>query len=57
MFDEHIRDVPGEPMLARFVSETHTFPSFNCIAVKAHASIAAPSGGAVHGGKADTLGN
>lgn len=39
LLDEHICDVPSEPMLARFVSETDTLPSFDyrSVAVNAHA--------------------
>ena len=39
--DEHICDMPSEPMLARFVAEADTLPSFDYggIAVNAHACV------------------
>ena len=38
LLDEHICDVPSEPMLARFASETDTLASFDygCTALYAH---------------------
>ena len=41
LLDEHISDMPSEPMLASFVAQTDTLPSFDysCIAVTAYARI------------------
>jgi hypothetical protein len=41
LLGEHICDVPSEPMLARFVSETNTLLSFDyrSIAVNAHVCV------------------